>query len=518
MNLTELGRWIMKAFRSPIECDDESCAMTLEEALSYPPVWHCVSKITGAFAIMPLNLHRERGREKSIQSTHPVYSLMRWRPNAYQTPSVFKRQMMMHALMFGNARAYIRRENGIPVELIPLLPDRSDTQLVNGEKWHATVVEKDDRVAMWERVASEESNKVMYFNDSQVFHIPGLGFDGVKGYGLIEIARLTWKTGAGESRITASQQQRGYAGGLVVEVPPGQLRNQKDAEEFHRQLSEKHAGTDNAGKILMLREGVTAKVLAMSNADAQFLEQRRFNRENTALQFLLEGILGDSSNASYSSLEQKNLAYRQNCLAPWTTTWEEESEIKLLTESERRRGYYMKFNDGALLRTEKAATMSFISQGIASRVLNPNEGREMLDMNPYDGGDQYANPAIDTQRTGGADNQPSPQNMETRAVEAMLSNLIKVEADRVKNAASKPAEFVAKIDRFYADWSRKLADNIEKIGGDRGLADKYCEQSKAMLLDASECQPDELRESIARCVHSWGNRVYQLVEEMCGTC
>jgi HK97 family phage portal protein len=506
MNLSGLGKWFQRYFGGG---DEASESMTAERALSYAPVWHCVSKITGAFMIMPLNVHRALGREKSIQTKHAVYKLTRWRPNEYQTPSQFKRQMMMHALLWGNARAYIRRENGVPVELIPILPDRSDSAIIDGEKWHGTLVGKDDRIALFEPIPEEDREKVMYFRDSEVLHIPGLGFDGVKGYSLIEMARRSWSIGIGHETHLQKQQKKGYAGGLMLEAPQGAFRNAADAQEFLKHFREQHEGADNAGRVGMLRENIKANVLAMNNNDAQFIEQRRFQREDAALQFCLEGILGDSSNSSYSSLEQKNLAYRQNCLAPWTTAWEEECEIKLLTESERMRGYYMKWNDGALLRTEKAATMSYISQGITARVLSPNEGRDMLDMNPYDGGDVYLNPAIDKQQS-----EPSQsQSTEQRATQAMLGNLIGVECKRVTGHSGE-SNFLNWMDSFYAAWESKLADGIEQLGGDREIATEYCAESRRRLLDASECKPEELAESVAKCVESWPNRVHSLMEEI----
>lgn len=503
MNLTALGRWMM---RMVLGNGSDSEPMTVQQALTYPPVWNCVNKICGAFAIMPLNVHRERGREKSIQTTHPVYSLLRWRPNGFQPPNVFKRQLMLHALMLGNGRAYIHRENGIPVELIPLMPDRTDTMLINGEKWHGTILEQDSRVGLWRKLPPELESKVTYFTDDEVLHIPGLGYDGVKGYSLLSLARRSWGLGIGSEKHMQTQQKKGYAGGLMLEAPPGAFRSERDAQEFLENFRKNHEGTENAGKAGLLRENVKANVLTMNNADAQFIEHRRFQREDAALMFCLEGILGDSSNASYNSLEQRNIAYRTNCLAPWTTTWEEECELKLLTESERRRGYYMKFNDGALFRTEKAVTMAFISQGITSRVISPNEGRSMLDMNPYEGGDVFSNPAIDKVTPNGT--------TESKAAMAMLSNLLSVECTRVKQAAKKPDKFFSKLDAFYGDWERKLADAIEQIGGDRDIATRHCAESKSRLLDASECKPEELIESIDRTVHDWPNRVHALIEEL----
>src|SRR5690606_5842105 len=132
----------------------------------------------------------------------------------------------------------------------------------------------------------------------------------------------------------------------------------------------------------------------------------------------------------------------------WTTAIEEECDLKLLTESERMREFYHKFNDGALLRTEKAATMEFISQGITARVLSPNEGREMLDMNPYDGGDTYENPAI----TPGTDST-NKESDDMPSEKARITHLIGVEAGKVVDAAVQATEkgknFVSWLDDFY---------------------------------------------------------------------
>ena len=511
---------LVKWLRNALSGSGSGAAVTAESALTYPPVWHCVSKISGAFMIMPLNLLRQQGRSRTVQDRHPVYELLRWRPNAFQTPAQWKRQMMCHALLWGNARSYIRKENGVPVELIPLMPDRTITELRDGVKVHATIIDRDSRLSIYEDMG-RNPEKTLVFPDSSVWHVPGLGFDGVEGKSLIRIAEQSWGIGLDQQNQVASQQKKGYAGGLMLEAPLGAFRNEGDAKEFLKSFRELHEGSDNSGKIGMLREGIKANVLSMSNQDAQFIEQRRFQREDAALLFLLEGILGDSSNASFASLEQRNLAYRQNCLAPWTTAWEEESELKLLTESERNRGYYFKFNDGALLRTEKSVTMAFGSQGIAARVLSPNEVRELFDLNPYEGGDEYENPAITPGSAVDSPDQPDPEDDSpdmaeptNRAMELMIRNLLSVEAKRIQDYSKNPSNFIDKCENWYQTWERKLADDIETLGGDRKIATEHCNESKTRILAATDCQPEELQSKIGQATANWTNRVYNLIEEI----
>ena len=490
--------------------------MTATRALSYAPVWNCVSRITGAFSVMPLNIHREQGRNKTIQTRHSSYQLFRWRPNAYQTPAVFKQQQMCHALLWGNARSYIHRDNnGRPVELIPLLPDSTASMIIDGEKWHATIAEPDARLRLF-RGREIKPQDVIWLRDEEVWHIPGLGFDGVEGKSVISLAKQSWGIGLDAEKHVAKQQKKGYAGGLMLEAPVGAFRNAEDAKEFLKHFKENHEGADNAGTIGLLREGIKANVMAMNNQDAQFVEQRRFSREDAALWFVMQSILGDSSGNSYASLEQKNLAYRMECLAPWSTKIEEESDLKLLTESERMRGYYHKFNDGALLRTEKKATMEFVAAGVAARILNANEAREFFDLNPYEGGDVYENPNTIARGSDTTQPQQPQKTAEEResAIRSRVMHMIDVEAKRVAEAAARASaeglNFLQWVDSFYdRNWQPKLMQVFDELGLEDSRAIDWCNESRQRLLaccDYSTVQT--LPENVEKCVLSWKIRQF----------
>lgn len=306
----------------------------------------------------------------------------------------------------------------------------------------------------------------------------------------------------------------------MLEAPSGVFRQKGEAEEFLEHFKKNHEGADNAGTIGLLREGIKANVMAMNNSDAQFIEQRRFSREDTALYFVMQSILGDSSGNSYASLEQKNLAYRMECLAPWSTKIEEESDMKLLTQSERQRGYYHKFNDGALLRTEKKATMEFVSAGIAARVFNPNEGREYFDMNPYDGGDKYENPntiARGSEQSPSDDKPDKPKEdteQQNAAIKSRIDHMIDVECKKVAESAAKASaqglNFLAWVDNFYdKNWQPKLMSVFDELGLEDSRAIAWCEESKQRLLNCCDYSTVEtLPENVAKCVFSWKIREF----------
>lgn len=488
--------------------DKHGDGMTVQKALSYPPVWNAVSKITGHIAALPLNLHRETSAGIKKQLKHSGYRLLRVKSNRYQTPFVFKRQLQAHALLIGNGYGYIKPDRS---EIIPLLADRVDTMLVEGEKVHFYKPERDERLtlqadiqAAMQRSKSQGKAEVIALADSEILHIPGLSYDGVKGESLITLAARSWNLGIGAEHTERGRQKRGYSGGLMLEAPDTSMLKQKDAEEFLKWFRENHDGEENAGKTGLLTRGIKANVLNMSASDSQFIENRKFQRQEAALWFLLESILGDDSSVSYNSLEQKNLAYLQNCLGPWLKVWEEECETKLLTESEIERGYYFKFNDGALLRTDKQTTATIAATLRAANMLSANEGREWFELPPYEGGDGFENPNTTSQPAGAAAPQPQPNAV----VQARFERLLEVEAKQAVTAC-KASNFVAKVERLYAKWVKTWAKSIGQAE-----AEKHCTKAKAELFECADkaMNVDELTELVTALVAKWPDKAIQMTK------
>lgn len=498
-------------------------------AMQHAAVKHCVEKISGHIGQLPLNLHKRTKDRNEMQPKHPAWKLLKVRPNKYQTPFEFKRLLELHRLLWGNGRAYIHRSGGMD-ELIPLSPDRCETCLVEGEKVHFYKMHRDERLSLWQDIKAEveqarrENRRpdMLILEDADVLHISGVSFDGVSGLSVLSLAARSFSVGLSQEATEAKRLKKGYAGGLMLNAPSGAFRKESDAKQFLEEFREAHTG-DDAEVVGLLREGITAQVMQMSNSDAQFLESRKFDREQVMLWFSMPTMPGDQGQ-SYASLEQKNLSYGIDCLGPRLTSWEQEAEAKLLTEGEVRNGYYFKFNDGAIHRTDKQTTATVAATLASVRMLNPNEGRAWFDMNPYEGGDEFENPNITpgapgaTQESEQDENQetsdPPGQDMQNRAAwVTVIEDMIGVEVNRVC-AACKAKNFVDKIDAFYEGWESRLADKLEAMMLDRGLSSTHCAESKRRLLavaDDAKSQ-EQLAQLVAAETRDWKQRVYQLME------
>jgi HK97 family phage portal protein len=531
--LLNIGR-IFNGWFDALVNDENKKIVSPVKAMSYAPVWYAVNKISGHMGQLPLVLHRglERGAERATDDYR--YMICKKRPNYYQTPMQFKQSLQANCLMYGNGFAWIRRAgttaNSRILDLLPLDSAKMAIVMWQGEKWYLYDSHKDEPIRKYRDVdmAGDPdipgSGGLMVIADSEMCHFPGLGFDGFAGFSLWKIANDNWAIGIAADKLMKSGFDKGFRSSMLLEAPANMFRDEKQAREFLEGFRKQHGGPDQNGNIGLLREGIKANVVSMNSRDAEINDSRQFSREDVALWFSIETILGDDST-SYNGIEQRTLAYLSNCLAKWLKTWEEELDRKLLTEREQAADVlYFKFHDRALLRTDYSTTINSLSTGINARIYSPNEARELLDLNPYEGGDVYANPAI-TPGTGDQmdeDDDPEDDLDESdtgaRAMRVVISRVQSVEKNRViKGCKSK--NFVDWVDGFYNRFTSTISDAIRPLLDDRSeiaaetIATEYTEASKAALLDAAGNAKDEaeLVAIVGETVAGWDSRVDQIL-------
>jgi HK97 family phage portal protein len=531
--LLNIGR-IFNGWFDALVNDENKKIVSPVKAMSYAPVWYAVNKISGHMGQLPLVLHRglERGAERATDDYR--YMLCKKRPNYYQTPMQFKQSLQANCLMYGNGFAWIRRAgttaNSRILDLLPLDSAKMAIVMWQGEKWYLYDSHKDEPIRKYRDIdmAGDPdipgSGGLMVIADNEMCHFPGLGFDGFAGFSLWKIANDNWAIGIAADKLMKSGFDKGFRSSMLLEAPANMFRDEKQAREFLEGFRKQHGGPDQNGNIGLLREGIKANVVSMNSRDAEINDSRQFSREDVALWFSIETILGDDST-SYNGIEQRTLAYLSNCLAKWLKTWEEELDRKLLTEREQAADVlYFKFHDRALLRTDYSTTINSLSTGINARIYSPNEARELLDLNPYEGGDVYANPAI-TPGAGdemGEDDDPEDDLDESdtgaRAMRVVISRVQSVEKNRViKGCKSK--NFVDWVDGFYARFTSTISDAIRPLLDDRSeiaaetIATEYTEASKAALLDAAGNAKDEteLVAIVGETVAGWDSRVDQIL-------
>lgn len=503
-----------------------------KDLLAYPAGWHCLNKISGHVGQLPLNLYERDPsdeRKKRLAENLPAYWAVKHQPNPLMSPLTLRQVVQFHALAFGNGRAYIKRNlRGEPAELWPLPPSRCATVLVTVDGSDASVdnVVGGQVVQKWHMLRRDDGT-LLPIPDSSVLHIPGLGYDGVQGYSVIDLAKEWLGLAKAQNRAVGGNFKNGARPSFFLKAPPGAFRTAEEAQKFLADVRAQHQGTEADGKIGLLTGGVEAQALQQTAKDSQWQEQRVFSRQDAAIWFQVEQMLGDDSSVSYRSLEEKNRAYVQNCLMTWLTKWEQECWAKLLTTQQRESmRYYFRFTTAALLRGSLAERYQAYMIGRQGEWLSVNDIREAEDMDAREGGDEYINPVVNTRDRANDppdDSTDEPDGDETdesgpdspaaierrRLIAARLKDLIGVEANRVATAAAKRKNFVAWLDEFYADdsFTSRLKVVWREVGGTDGEAAEYAAESKAALLALTDSETAEtFPAAVERLVADWPAR------------
>lgn len=400
-------QWLMESFG--FKPSKTGVRVTAETAIGLAPVMYAVNKISGHIAQMPIDIQKwnEDGTRPYIRNN--TYKLINKNPNGFMTAFQLKEMMQIHCLIAGNGRAYIERNsNGTPTALIPVLPYNCQTMLIDGQKWH--LVTQDAGTTQDAIPAALKKGEYYKIPDRDMLHVMNSSYNGVWGMHIINISRDVFGlTQAGQEGAAVTVANSGRPG-LLLEAPNGMFRSAKDAKDFLDNFNDKHEGLDNTGRAGLLRDGMKATTLPLTNADSQFLQQRNFQREEIALLFGLESIMGDNSGQTYKSISERNTAYINNCLARWLSKWTEEIERKLMPYGNLE----AVFDTRNLMKGDPNSvadyTMKLSQQGIATI----NELRNWHDLDPIEGGDEiaHANQGPDAGQT------PSDDNLEETTVES----------------------------------------------------------------------------------------------------
>src|SRR5574344_2277881 len=355
-------------------------------AMQMTAVYSCVRILSEAIAGLPLFVYKygtDGSKEKYLD--HPLWRVLHDEPNPEMTSFVFRETMMNHLLLTGNAYAQIiRNARGEVIALYPLMPDRMavdrDSQ---GRLYYRYRKNSDDAPEVGKNKQSD-----IIFAPSDILHVLGLGYDGLVGYSPIAMAKNAVGLAIAAEEYGAKFFANGAAPSGVLEHP-GTI---KDPERIRESWQSTFGGSANSNKIAVLEEGLKYTPISISPEQAQFLETRKFQIDESArILRVPPHMVGDLEKSSFSNIEQQSLEFVKYTLDPWVVRWEQSLSRALLSETEKK-SYFFKFNLEGLLRGDYQSRMQGYSIGIQNGFMCPNDVRELenLDLIPDElGGNKY---------------------------------------------------------------------------------------------------------------------------------
>lgn len=352
-------------------------SVNLQAAFRVSAALACMRAISQGCAQVPFKLIRDYEEaglaRKRAARDHALYDLVTAKPNSWQTAFEFRETQALHACM-GNSYAFKGKYRGKLAELILLDPAR--VKPVQHADWSITY-----KVTGSDGVTEELAQDL-------IWHVRGPSWDGFMGLDTLAMAREAMGLSIALEQSQANLHANGVRPTGVYSVD-GSL-DERQYDKLNAWIKKEAAA--GGGGTLILDRGAKWLSQTMTGVDAQHKEIRDQQVEEVCRFFgilpTVIGFTGDKAN-TYASAEAMFAAHRVQTLAPWWTRIQESADINLLSDDERKQGYYFKhIASGLLLATAKDQGEVFakaLGSGGSPAWMTQDEVRELLELDPFGG-------------------------------------------------------------------------------------------------------------------------------------
>lgn len=225
-------------------------------------------------------------------------------PNPFMTKDEFMEMTVLHMELAGEAFWYIiRNKAGVPVELWPLMP-----YLVQIKKHPEKFIEGYAYITPGGNTLIIEPDDIIhhkYVDPNNLY----------RGMSVVRASARAIDTDAHAADWNRNFFYNSAVPDIALEAD-GTL-----SDETFKRLKEdwdgRYAGTDNAHKTAILEEGLKVNVLSMAQRDMEFLEGRKFNRDQILALFRVSGsILGIQENSNRATAESAEYVFSKRVIKP----------------------------------------------------------------------------------------------------------------------------------------------------------------------------------------------------------
>jgi HK97 family phage portal protein len=339
--------------------------VTEKTALSLTTVYSCIDLMASTIASLPLDVYKRTkdGKERAID--HQLYALLHDRVSKYMTSFAWRQAAVSHLLGWGNSYSEIQLDDGGRVTgLLLLRPDKMQ------------IWQNDDLSLTY--IYSLPNGQTVKLPDYRVLHLHGLSFDGIVGYSPIDKARETLGLALATQQF-GNQFFANNANPSTVLKLVGTVGSDK-ARGIAETWDATHKGLSNAHRTAVLEGGADITTIGIPPENAQFLETRKFSREEIASIFRVPPhLVGDLDHSTFSNIENLAIQFVVYTLRPWLVNIEQ--QLSALFLERERKTYFAEFVVDGLLRGDTASRNAAHALARQWGYMSVNEIRAMENLN-----------------------------------------------------------------------------------------------------------------------------------------
>ena len=340
-----------------------------DTAMRFSAVFRAISYISQTIGCLPWEVLLDTADKTTKMTTYPLWRLLKTRPNPEMGSQTFRETMVSWALSWGNGYAEIERGPGTvgqPIALWPISPDRVEVRRDPGTR------------QIYYEVSNYQGGTTK-IDPMNMFHLHGLGFDGLVGYSVISYASRSIGLGMAAEGYASDFFANGAisTGGLKHPGTLSDKARQNISESFQSVIQ----GQGKRFNIPVFEEGMEWIDMMVNPEDAQLLLTRQFQVTDIARWFgLPPHKLQELSRATWANIEHLSMEVVNDALMPWIIRLEQEADYKLLPASQK--GLRTKLNVRGLLRGDDKSRAEYYKILHDIGVYSTNTILRLEDMDP----------------------------------------------------------------------------------------------------------------------------------------
>lgn len=359
-----------------------------KKAINEITYFTCIKMLSETMGKLPLKYYQQTERGKIRAEPNRAAWLLMNRPNKIMTPATFWATVEYNCEHYGNAYVWIqtrftRQKYGGSYEIIGFYIMQSN---------YVQVLMDDagifgDKGGLYYQYSDPRTGELYIFRQDNVMHFKTwCSIDGVLGCSVKDML---------EGSISGTIESQDYLNRLYKQGLTASMALQytadlddKQRRALERKYSSLLSGAKNAGKVVAVPIGMQLQPLNIKLSDAQFFELKKYTALQIAAAFGIKpNQINNYEKSSYANSETQQLAFLVDTMAYRLAQYEQEINYKCLTEAERKQGYYFKFNEKAILRTDSKTQRENIVAYTTNGIYQVNDARDLLDMEHVEGGD-----------------------------------------------------------------------------------------------------------------------------------
>ena len=375
--LIKRGTALYSAFTGGVMNYSSVPALNEGDAYTIPTVSACVQVIAGAISSLPTHVFlRQPDGDLIRQYDHDLWWVLNESFSGRWTSASGWWFLTASKLLYGDAFAEIKRDAAGRVKgLVPIHPlrcrvltDPDGERLVYSVSPDATIINP-----------SETARQIRVINADDMLHVPGFGFNGLRGLSMLQFSLRTAGNLSLNAQTFSAQFFKNSARPEYALKTDGTLTD--DQYKRLQEMIEDRRGPDNAGKQMILEGGLEFQPLTMPMGDMELLETRKFGVEEICRAFGVPPFMvGHTQTASAwgTGLSVIGSAFVRYSLRDHLTAFHDEMNRKIFPRSnlciefdtlELERGDMTAMMEAVRIGLGRAGEAPFISVAEARQVL-----------------------------------------------------------------------------------------------------------------------------------------------------